>query len=394
MHKLIVLPGYCNNLGGTTISLSMMVRGFQQAGLAEQLTVLVRAGSLMEQFMRHAGQGDCLQLIEGETQPQFFQRSLDWVMQQPAAWPLLLENCVSRELLPVLLRAALPLRWSGRSLYHVFRDLAQSHNVAGNLARRLVFWGMAPHLICNSRFTASHIQQWVAGEAHILHPPVDTEQFRSLPDRPLPEALQPLRAAGAKIILTPSRISEAGKVNDKNLRALIPMLAHLKASGQLYHSVIIGQDFSAGQAQTQLLLEQAAAAGVADRLTILPPTFSIQDYYQHADVVVTLAPREPFGRTVVEAIACGVPVIGSCTGGIGEILGHFAPEWTVDPQDPEAAAQAVLQLVADSQTPHRLRQGREWVAAQCSPVEYARRIMQITHLPPQPVSTAVLASAQ
>jgi glycosyltransferase involved in cell wall biosynthesis len=114
----------------------------------------------------------------------------------------------------------------------------------------------------------------------------------------------------------------------------------------------------------------------------LPPSFAIEQYYKYADVMVTLAPREPFGRVVVEAIACGVPVVGSQTGGIGEILHHFAPEWTVDPNDPVAVAEAIVRITADPNTPNILAQGKSWVKTQCSVESYARRIMEITGIAP------------
>jgi glycosyltransferase involved in cell wall biosynthesis len=85
---------------------------------------------------------------------------------------------------------------------------------------------------------------------------------------------------------------------------------------------------------------------------------------------------------VVEAIACGVPVVGSNTGGIGEILQNFAPEWAVDPNDPVAAAEAIVRLTADLSTPTTLVQGRRWVETYCSAVGYARAIARITGLVP------------
>lgn len=65
-----------------------------------------------------------------------------------------------------------------------------------------------------------------------------------------------------------------------------------------------------------------------------------------SDVDVLVVPslwREPFGLTVVEAYACGVPVIGSDIGGIAEIVG------TVDPGSlvPAGDAQALAARMAD-----------------------------------------------
>ncbi len=57
MHKLLVVPGDCTILGGNTVSPSLMIKGFERCGALEQLCVLVQAGSLMEEYLRQAGQG-------------------------------------------------------------------------------------------------------------------------------------------------------------------------------------------------------------------------------------------------------------------------------------------------------------------------------------------------
>jgi glycosyltransferase involved in cell wall biosynthesis len=290
--------------------------------------------------------------------------------------------------------AAPKLRLSGRPIYYIFRDLALSYNPLGNLSRTLAFACLSPRILCNSKFTAEHIRSRLGSVRGILYPPVDTEQFDDRPPAgPPPKELQPILCSGARVMLTPSRISQPGGVNDKNLRALILVLAQLKATGHHYHGVIIGRDSSPSQMQTRALLEQAKHLGVADRFTVLPPTFAIEDYYKHADVVVTLAPREPFGRTVVEAIACGVPVVGSRTAGIGEILYQFAPSWAVDPDDPVAATEAIIRIAADSDTPNILAQGKRWVETQCSTIGYARRMMEIIGMNstnPHGVNTSLL----
>ncbi|MFH7027942.1 MAG: glycosyltransferase [Heteroscytonema crispum UTEX LB 1556] len=217
----------------------------------------------------------------------------------------------------------------------------------------------------------------------ILYQPVDIEKLNSHPiSNPPPVELERIINSGCRIILTPSRISQPGMVNDKNLRALIPVLAHLKAINHNYHSVVIGEDNSSDRINSRTLLESAEEFGVGDRFTILPPSFAIEDYYKYADIVVTLAPREPFGRIVVEAIACGVPVVGSQTGGIGEILSHFAPEWTVDPNNPQATAQTIVRIASDRNTANVLTQGKHWIKTHCSIETYTEKILDITGLIP------------
>ena len=166
------------------------------------------------------------------------------------------------------------------------------------------------------------------------------------------------------------------------MRVLLPVLAALKTKGHFYHGVVIGEDGSPEKNYTQALLHQAQTLGIADRFTVLPPTFHIEDYYRYADVVVTLAPREPFGRTVVEAIACGVPVVGSNTGGIQEILQNFAPNWTVAANDPVSAADTIIEVLDDPNTPSILANGRKWIESNCSVNRYALGMMELTGLTP------------
>jgi glycosyltransferase involved in cell wall biosynthesis len=382
MDKLIILPSWCESLGGMTVSLSMTIAGFAQLQSLDRIRVLVRADSLLESYLQQAGQRDCLESITAVDGLEFYQRGLNWVARQPQDYPLLLENCTNRYLLPILGRNIPRLKLSRRRIYHFFRDLAYSHNFWGQLLRQAVFTGLAPGAICNSKFTAQslvkHLPLKIQG---VLYPPVDQERFHpALTKTTAPPELQPILNSGAKIMLTPTRISEPGHINDKNLRGLILVLSKLKQLGYHYHSVIIGQDYSPGKFNTCALQEFARELGVSERLTILPPTFAIENYYQYADVVVTLSPREPFGRTVVEAIACGVPVVGSKTGGIGEILGNFAPQWTVDPDDSMAVAQTIINLAQDSNVPLLQTQGQQWVASHCSPVEYVKKLMAIVNL--------------
>ena len=382
MDKLIILPSWCGSLGGTTVSLSIMVRGFEQCGVSEQLCVLVQSGSLMEEYLQYLGHGYCLQPISASNQRQFLNLAFRWVNRQNRRYPLLLENFSSCYLLPTLALATPELRFSGRPVYHVFRDLAHSHNPWGNLFRKFVFACLAPNAICNSNFTAQAInKQFIPKIQDILYPPVNRERFQERSNNnSLPPALQSILESGAKIVLTPSRISQPGQINDKNLRGLIAVLAKLKELGHHYHGVIIGQDCSPNKLQTQILLKLAENLAVRERLTILSPTFAIEDYYQYANVMVTLAPREPFGRTVVEAISCGVPVIGSNTGGIGEILSNFAPEWTVNPYDSNAVAQTIINLDRASNTSELLDRGQKWIESHCSPVRYAKKIIEIVKL--------------
>lgn len=64
-------------------------------------------------------------------------------------------------------------------------------------------------------------------------------------------------------------------------------------------------------------------------------------------VFVNATPGENFGLTLVEAAACGLPVIASPTGGPKEILEHCKNGLLVNVEDPSAIADALKKIISD-----------------------------------------------
>ena len=100
--KLLIIPGYCDVLGGTTVSLLMLAKGFALCGLSEQLCVLIHKESFMEKYFRDAGLNNCIKSIEATNADEFIKKALRWIRKQPKEFPLLLDNCVWRSYLPIL----------------------------------------------------------------------------------------------------------------------------------------------------------------------------------------------------------------------------------------------------------------------------------------------------
>ena len=62
---------------------------------------------------------------------------------------------------------------------------------------------------------------------------------------------------------------------------------------------------------------------------------------------MSATPGENFGLTIVEAAACGLPVVASPTGGPKEILDHCQNGLLVDVDNPKAIAEALKKIISD-----------------------------------------------
>jgi len=117
------------------------------------------------------------------------------------------------------------------------------------------------------------------------------------------------------------RIGYAGRfVEEKGIDVLLNAVHELNGQWQLE---LVGS----GPDQTRLI-ELAQRLQIADRVRILPwrPSAQIVDFYRSLDVLVLPSRsrsnwKEQFGRVLVDAMACGVPVIGSTCGEIPNVIG-------------------------------------------------------------------------
>lgn len=102
----------------------------------------------------------------------------------------------------------------------------------------------------------------------------------------------------------------------------------------------------------------AAEEGAADRVRFVGARSrdALKYFYSAADVFVSVPWYEPFGITPLEAMACGVPVLGSRVGGIKHTVADGLTGMLVEPHDPDAVAGALARLIGDEAT--RARMGR------------------------------------
>jgi len=74
---------------------------------------------------------------------------------------------------------------------------------------------------------------------------------------------------------------------------------------------------------------------------------SLPIYYNRSKVFVVPSLSEPQGVVVLEAMACGVPVIASNTGGLPEMIEHGKNGWLVEPGDAKSLANTIQAALSD-----------------------------------------------
>jgi glycosyltransferase involved in cell wall biosynthesis len=184
-----------------------------------------------------------------------------------------------------------PLSWAARLLLHRLRqwDVRSANGVD-------VF-------VADSAHVARRIHKAYRREAEVLYPPVDVAAF-------------PMRAAKEDFYVTVSRLESYKRVD-----LLVEAFSRMPER----RLVVIGD----GPEMRRVRSRALANVEILGRL----PTPAVRDYLQRARAFL-FAGIEDFGIVMVEAQACGTPVIAFGSGGATEIVqsdtGVLFPEQTVE----------------------------------------------------------------
>lgn len=132
----------------------------------------------------------------------------------------------------------------------------------------------------------------------------------------------------------------------------LALLRNLRAEGSDARLWLPGAREPGRERYVKELETQADAWGIAHAIALTPPIDGIARAYAASDLVLQLSRKpEAFGRTVIEALAVGRPVLGWAHGGVGELLAQLQPEGAVAPFDAEALYRTATTLLAHPPEP-------------------------------------------
>ncbi len=192
-------------------------------------------------------------------------------------------------------------------------------------------------IVSISEITRDRLVGWSGyqGPTHILPNAIHVEQFGIRPKRA--DLVARYHLQGKRVLLTVGRL--AAEERYKGFDEVMEIL------GQLPEDVVYM--IAGGGNDATRLQRKAVDCGVANRVifTGLFPEEEKGDLYTLADVYVMPSLGEGFGYVLLEALACGTPVIGSKRDGGREALLNGELGLLVDPSNPSEIIAAVQELL-------------------------------------------------
>ena len=220
--------------------------------------------------------------------------------------------------------------------------------------------GNARLLAVSDAVRSHHVAQGLdAAKTHVLHNGIDTNAF-------LPSPLAG-EGPGVRGILAELNLPRDSKLigiigqiilrkgQDTALAAVAPLLQE----DPNLHAVVLGERHSE-KAETveyeRKLHTIAAEAGVADRAYYLGLRDDVPRILPQLTLLLHMARQEPLGRVLLEAAACGVPVVATDVGGTREIFPRAEDDGAllVPVDDVAAARTAVQTILADDALARRM----------------------------------------
>jgi glycosyltransferase involved in cell wall biosynthesis len=268
------------------------------------------------------------------------------------------------------------VRYGARCCFYNWANIDRRYPPPFSLFERYAF-RHAAHAIAGNQEAADIIRRHGYARPIAILPQfgVDPDIFSPADQRPKTEDQIPAGGSSSLVFGPPSFVvGYLGRLlPQKGVLDLVAALAQVPAGVRLR---LIG----AGDLQPRIVA-LAAELGVGERLEIVPWTADVPGELRRLDALAlpsrtTRSWKEQFGRVLPEAMSCGVPVIGSSSGEIPNVIGDAG--LIVPEGDVAALAGAIRRLAGDPALWAELsRRGRARVLEHYTQRALARRYYDV-----------------
>lgn len=229
------------------------------------------------------------------------------------------------------------------------RELGTGQSVMRPIWRVFEKWALraCDAVVVNSRFMKRAMGMWYGlpeEKLFLLYKAVDTDFFSFKPDRPFESPLQ---------VLFVKRDYVRGGLED-----LIAALCRLSVQTEL---TVAGPDYRRASA-IRAMVQTYGYEGDVNFLGRVDRN-RMRDLVQTHDLFCVPSRAEALGVVFLEALASGLPAVGTRVGGIPEVLDDGQAGWLAPPQDAEGLRRTLEAVIRDPEArQQRVRRGRAHVA--------------------------------
>ena len=240
-------------------------------------------------------------------------------------------------------------QWRSRSVYHAhneFQVIPESPDRPRFLRNRLFLNLLLPRY---KRIIAisHHVKEVLQQKGRVTERNISVIHNAIKPDRFLAQ-----RSAGQDINRELSldrfdmTIGTVGRfVLEKGFDTVVDVAAELQKRGHKAAVLLVGSGDASYEATVR---QQVESANLTDQVFFLGRREHVADYMRAMDIFLFASRQEPFGITLLEAMACGVPIVATGQtfgGGPEEIITHGKNGFLVKDRDVGQLADYCLKLV-------------------------------------------------
>lgn len=254
--------------------------------------------------------------------------------------------------------AAIGAKFAGRPVYWFLHELGDDgfSLIFGEKFSKKIIGCLSDKVICNSQYIRTHYSKFIKNSKLILaYQSVDII------------AKEPYRDSSFITFGLVGRISEQ-KGQKEAIHAL------LKLPGKNIRLILIGSDKNQFADQ---LKQFVAENGISGKVIFTGEIADIENKYALQDALITCSRNEAFGRTTIEAMKYGLPVIAPDGFGHSELIKEGVNGYFYELGNPDSLAQK-MELLMDVRNRNKLGEnGRKWAMEQFNSVNFACTLTNI-----------------
>jgi colanic acid/amylovoran biosynthesis glycosyltransferase len=218
----------------------------------------------------------------------------------------------------------------------------------------------------NRQFLARHLGEWILDKTHVIHCGIEPERY------PVQE----------KLPAEPFEMVSIGSLQPyKGQADLVEACTRLHQRGFNFRCRIIG-----GGELASALEKQINAQGLKGKVILTGPQtqdavaqmLGEADCYIQPSIITPSGKMEGIPVALMEAMACGLPVIATNISGIPELVRPNQTGWLTPEKDPEQLANAIFAVASNPQASRVLaRAGRDWVLKEFALQDNVRKFTEL-----------------